>query len=122
MFAKSGTLGCLSSDTNNKYKLYLYTTIIYSVYILIIQKLVFSAIIYLIILFNPLRLLNVLKRIKNKSRSYYKTFPNVLENTTRHSVFSNLLRNPSHAHSIASIVIFDNRIKQFLTVVKNIYF
>ena len=40
---------------------------------------------------NPLRLLNVLKRIKNKSRSYYSTFPNVPGNTTRHSVFSNLL-------------------------------
>ena len=70
--------------------------------------------------FNPLRLLNVLKRIKNKSRSYYRTFPNVPENTTRHSVFSNLLRNP--AHSIASIVIFDNRIKQLLKVVKTSIF
>ena len=72
--------------------------------------------------FNPLRLLNVLKHIKSKSRSYYRTFPNVPENTTRHSVFSNLLRNPAHAHSIASIVIFDNRIKQLLKVVKNIDF
>ena len=69
---------------------------------------------------NPLRLLNVLKHIKNKSRSYYRTFPNVPENTTRHTVFSNLLRN--HAHSTASIVIFDNRIKQLLKVVKNIDF
>ena len=34
--------------------------------------------------FNPLRLLYVLKRIKNKSCSYYSTFPNVPENTTRH--------------------------------------
>ena len=33
MSAESGTLGCLSSDTNNKYKLYLYTTIIYKVII-----------------------------------------------------------------------------------------
>ena len=31
--AKSGTLGCLSSDTNNKYKLYLYSAIIYNVII-----------------------------------------------------------------------------------------
>ena len=37
---------------------------------------------------NPLRLLYVGKRIKNKSRSYYSMFLNVLENTTRHSVFS----------------------------------
>ena len=71
---------------------------------------------------NPLRLLNVLKCIKNKSRSYYRTFPNVPENTTRHSVFSNLLRNPTHAHSIASIVIFDNRLKQLLKVVKTSIF
>ena len=73
-------------------------------------------------MFNPLRLLNVLKRIQIKSRSYYRTFPNVPENTTRHTVFSNLLRNPAHAHSIASIVIFHNRIKQLLKVVKNIDF
>ena len=52
--------------------------------------------------FNPLRLLNVLKRIKNKSCSYYRTFPNVPDNTTRHSVFSNVLRNPAHAHSVHS--------------------
>ena len=51
---------------------------------------------------NPLRLLNILKHIKNKSRSYYRTFPIVSENTTRHSVFSNLLRNPAHAHSVHS--------------------
>ena len=37
---------------------------------------------------NPLRLLTVLKRIKNKSRSYYRMFPNVPENTTRHTVIT----------------------------------
>ena len=71
MSAKTGTFELLLSDRNNKYKLYLYTVIIYHVIIFYLFRKLFSLQLYMFLCYSKYFMI-VVNKIKSWKRSFLR--------------------------------------------------